>query len=96
MIPSEWALLKEGLPYVPSLAISLAIIIIFVRYLDARDKRDVEKEIMLQKDFDKRDAVLKEISNRGFAVHQESNQVIKENTHVMGEVKHALDTINRK
>lgn len=92
---SQWSFLKEGLQYAPSLVGAIVIVVLFLRYLNARDKRDIEKEVMLQQDFDKRDDVLKGISSQGFEIHKQSNEVIKENTQVLGAVKHALDQLLR-
>ena len=77
-------LLKEGLRHAPSLVILVIIVIAFLRYLNLKDKRD-------QEDFDKRDVTIKGIASQQFEIHRESNKVIKENTQILGEVKHTLE-----
>ncbi len=91
----EQQLLKKGLESAPSIVAMIAIVIFFLRYLNEKDKRDIEKTKMVQEDFNKRDLALKEITSRAFQIHQESNKIIKENTEVIGEVKQVIRSCAR-
>ena len=93
---NELRLFEEGLKYAPSLIGIIIIVLMFLKYLQHRDVKDLERERMMKEDFDKRDKTITTIATQAFEVHRSSNEVIKENTKILGEVKYALEQTLRK
>lgn len=85
----EWSFLKEGWQHAPSLIGMIALVGMFLWYLQNKDQRDKEN-------YDKRDTTITLIANQAFEVHKESNNIIAENSKVLGEVKTSLSLFNRK
>ncbi len=86
----EINLLKEGLKVAPALVGVLIIVYFFLRYLDKKEVRDLEKDKLIELGFDKRDATIKDISEKAFDIHKESNKVIIENSKILGEIKQVI------
>ena len=80
--------LKDAISQVPALVVLVIIVVYFLKFLDGKDKRD-------QMDFDKRDAILKDIAEKAFLVYTESNKVIVDNSKVIGEIREVIRKCSR-